>query len=199
MPRRDFNIIFSILVLEVGIENALAVCLREIFKIDSFSCLAVCHVYNMHEEFAKHFVLQQEKDDIGSIDPQLERQVETIRNLVHSYLKIVHKTQRDLVPKTIMHLIVNEVSRINRSIIRSIVICLMNISLYAWHCLLACTGMYVCMYACMYVCMHVCMSVSMYVCLHACMYIPVILYVCMYQYSMSVCKYICMYRYVCMH
>lgn len=50
----------------------------------------------------------QEKDDIGSIDPQLERQVETIRNLVHSYMKIVHKTQRDLVPKTIMHLIVNE-------------------------------------------------------------------------------------------
>lgn len=49
------------------------------------------------------------KDDIGSIDPQLERQVETIRNLVESYLRIVHKTQRDMVPKTIMHMIVNEV------------------------------------------------------------------------------------------
>ena len=44
------------------------------------------------------------------MDPQLERQVETIRNLVDSYLKIVHKTHRDLVPKTIMHLIVNEVT-----------------------------------------------------------------------------------------
>ena len=51
----------------------------------------------------------QNKDDIGSMDPQLERQVETIRNLVDSYLKIVHKTQRDIVPKTVMHLIVNEV------------------------------------------------------------------------------------------
>jgi len=51
----------------------------------------------------------QNKDDVGSIDPQLERQVETIRNLVDSYLKIVHKTQRDIVPKTAMHLIVNEV------------------------------------------------------------------------------------------
>lgn len=48
------------------------------------------------------------KDDIGSIDPQLERQVETIRNLVESYLRIVHKTQQDMVPKTIMHMIVNE-------------------------------------------------------------------------------------------
>ncbi|XP_065209638.1 dynamin isoform X3 [Planococcus citri] len=42
-----------------------------------------------------------------SIDPQLERQVETIRNLVDSYMKIVTKTCRDLVPKTIMFLIIN--------------------------------------------------------------------------------------------
>lgn len=43
----------------------------------------------------------------SSMDPQLERQVETIRNLVDSYMKIVTKTTRDLVPKTIMHLIIN--------------------------------------------------------------------------------------------
>jgi len=49
------------------------------------------------------------KDDLSSMDPQLERQVETIRNLVDSYTKIVGKTQRDLVPKTIMHLVVNMV------------------------------------------------------------------------------------------
>ncbi|XP_076346935.1 dynamin-1-like isoform X1 [Tachypleus tridentatus] len=42
-----------------------------------------------------------------SIDPQLERQVETIRNLVDSYMKIVTKTFRDLVPKIIMHLTIN--------------------------------------------------------------------------------------------
>lgn len=51
----------------------------------------------------------QTKDEVGSMDPQLERQVETIRNLVDSYLRIIHKTQRDMVPKTIMHMVVNEV------------------------------------------------------------------------------------------
>ncbi|VDO49428.1 unnamed protein product [Onchocerca flexuosa] len=45
-----------------------------------------------------------------SVDPQLERQVETIRNLVDSYMRIVTKTIRDLVPKAIMFLIVNKVS-----------------------------------------------------------------------------------------
>ncbi|CAG5133596.1 unnamed protein product, partial [Candidula unifasciata] len=50
---------------------------------------------------------ENSKDDYASMDPQLERQVETIRNLVDSYLKIVHKTQRDLVPKTIMYLIIS--------------------------------------------------------------------------------------------
>jgi len=54
-------------------------------------------------------LIVQSKDEGTSLDPQLERQVETIRNLVDSYLKIVHKTQRDIVPKTVMHLIVNEV------------------------------------------------------------------------------------------
>ena len=44
------------------------------------------------------------------MDPQLERQVETIRNLVESYLRIIHKTQRDFVPKTLMHMIINDVS-----------------------------------------------------------------------------------------
>ncbi|XP_053640847.1 dynamin isoform X4 [Cherax quadricarinatus] len=42
-----------------------------------------------------------------SMDPQLERQVETIRNLVDSYMKIVTKTTRDLVPKIVMHLMIN--------------------------------------------------------------------------------------------
>ncbi|KAK8753167.1 hypothetical protein OTU49_002930, partial [Cherax quadricarinatus] len=42
-----------------------------------------------------------------SMDPQLESQVETIRNLVDSYMKIVTKTTRDLVPKIVMHLMIN--------------------------------------------------------------------------------------------
>nr|KAF6413102.1 dynamin 3 [Molossus molossus] len=44
-----------------------------------------------------------------SMDPQLERQVETIRNLVDSYMSIINKCIRDLIPKTIMHLMVNNV------------------------------------------------------------------------------------------
>ncbi|XP_063393226.1 dynamin isoform X8 [Cydia fagiglandana] len=51
-----------------------------------------------------------ESSDTGgssSMDPQLERQVETIRNLVDSYMRIVTKTTRDLVPKTIMMMIIN--------------------------------------------------------------------------------------------
>ncbi len=43
-------------------------------------------------------------------DPQLERQVETIRNLVDSYMSIIYKTIKDLMPKTIMHLMINSVS-----------------------------------------------------------------------------------------
>nr|CAG4638278.1 EOG090X01UE [Cyclestheria hislopi] len=49
----------------------------------------------------------QSAETSTSMDPQLERQVETIRNLVDSYMKIVTKTTRDLVPKTIMHLMIN--------------------------------------------------------------------------------------------
>ncbi|KAM9314509.1 dynamin-2-like isoform 1-T1 [Pholidichthys leucotaenia] len=45
--------------------------------------------------------------DTVSMDPQLERQVETIRNLVDSYISIVNKSIRDLMPKTIMHLMIN--------------------------------------------------------------------------------------------
>lgn len=48
-----------------------------------------------------------EQRETSSLDPQLERQVETIRNLVDSYMKIVTKTTRDMVPKAIMYLIVN--------------------------------------------------------------------------------------------
>uniref|UniRef100_A0AAY4BYZ4 Dynamin-2 n=1 Tax=Denticeps clupeoides TaxID=299321 RepID=A0AAY4BYZ4_9TELE len=45
--------------------------------------------------------------DTFSMDPQLERQVETIRNLVDSYIGIVNKSIRDLMPKAIMHLMIN--------------------------------------------------------------------------------------------
>nr|XP_016996101.1 dynamin isoform X1 [Drosophila takahashii]XP_016996102.1 dynamin isoform X1 [Drosophila takahashii]XP_016996103.1 dynamin isoform X1 [Drosophila takahashii]XP_016996105.1 dynamin isoform X1 [Drosophila takahashii]XP_016996106.1 dynamin isoform X1 [Drosophila takahashii] len=50
---------------------------------------------------------QQSASEESSTDPQLERQVETIRNLVDSYMKIVTKTTRDMVPKAIMMLIIN--------------------------------------------------------------------------------------------
>merc|ERR1719499_380658 len=54
---------------------------------------------------------ESESAGLGSVDPQLERQVETIRNLVDSYMKIVTKTCRDLVPKSIMYLMINDVKQ----------------------------------------------------------------------------------------
>lgn len=50
------------------------------------------------------------QENTFSMDPQLERQVETIRNLVDSYVSIINKSIRDLMPKTIMHLMINNVS-----------------------------------------------------------------------------------------
>ncbi|XP_018797017.1 PREDICTED: dynamin isoform X3 [Bactrocera latifrons] len=50
---------------------------------------------------------QESASEESASDPQLERQVETIRNLVDSYMKIVTKTTRDMVPKAIMMLIIN--------------------------------------------------------------------------------------------
>ncbi|OQV14233.1 Dynamin-1 [Hypsibius exemplaris] len=47
-------------------------------------------------------------EDAGAQDPNLERQVETIRGLVDSYMKIITKTVKDLIPKTVMHLLMNE-------------------------------------------------------------------------------------------
>ena len=49
--------------------------------------------------------------DLGAIDPQMERQVETIRNLVDSYMGIISKTVSDQVPKICMHLLLNQVSK----------------------------------------------------------------------------------------
>ena len=67
------------------------------------------------------------------MDPQLERQVETIRNLVDSYLKIVHKTQRDLVPKTIMFLIVQQVCIIRVNQCMHTVVGMLNSALTKYH------------------------------------------------------------------
>uniref|UniRef100_A0A672IA77 Interferon-induced GTP-binding protein Mx n=1 Tax=Salarias fasciatus TaxID=181472 RepID=A0A672IA77_SALFA len=55
----------------------------------------------------KDQVCETFRKDTFSMDPQLERQVETIRNLVDSYIGIINKSIRDLVPKTIMHLMIN--------------------------------------------------------------------------------------------
>ncbi|CAF1027180.1 unnamed protein product, partial [Brachionus calyciflorus] len=51
--------------------------------------------------------LDDNNNEMTTVDPQLEREVETIRNLVDSYMKIVNKTTRDMVPKLIMFLIIN--------------------------------------------------------------------------------------------
>ncbi|KAG8441356.1 hypothetical protein GDO86_006912 [Hymenochirus boettgeri] len=50
---------------------------------------------------------EETQENTFSMDPQLERQVETIRNLVDSYMGIINKSIRDIMPKTIMHLMIN--------------------------------------------------------------------------------------------
>ena len=57
---------------------------------------------------------------MGSLDPQLERQVETIRNLVESYTEIVIKSIKDQVPKAIMFMMVNKVWVINNLVYLSV-------------------------------------------------------------------------------
>ncbi|NWU00148.1 DYN2 protein, partial [Urocynchramus pylzowi] len=67
----------------------------------------------VYPEKGDHSLLFQTESEDGaqentfSMDPQLERQVETIRNLVDSYVGIINKSIRDLMPKTIMHLMIN--------------------------------------------------------------------------------------------
>lgn len=62
--------------------------------------------------------------DTFSMDPQLERQVETIRNLVDSYIGIINKTIRDLMPKTIMYLMIKNVSQPEQKITNSKTFCI---------------------------------------------------------------------------
>ena len=85
------------------------------------------------------------------MDPQLERQVETIRNLVDSYMKIVTKTTRDLVPKTIMLLMINNT--------KDFIMGELLAHLYA-------SGDQVCMCVCTCVCMWVCVPVCVCVFIH---------------------------------
>lgn len=92
------------------------------FKQLELSCETVDEVDSWKASFLRAGVYPEKQNEIlngeeesttenitSSMDPQLERQVETIRNLVDSYMKIVTKTTRDLVPKTIMYLIINNI------------------------------------------------------------------------------------------
>ena len=64
------------------------------------SCDMSCDVMACH-------VMQD--PELASMDPTLERQVETIRNLVDSYIHIVIRTVKDQVPKAVMFMMVNKV------------------------------------------------------------------------------------------
>ncbi|VDO01988.1 unnamed protein product [Rodentolepis nana] len=64
---------------------------------------------------ASAFIFQAEDDLNQENNPILKRQVETIRNLVQSYMKIVTKTQLDLVPKITMHLLIDDVKKYLKS------------------------------------------------------------------------------------
>eukprot|EP00126_Sphaerothecum_destruens_P011271 Sdes_comp20885_c1_seq1m17941 len=57
----------------------------------------------------KQMLNDSSQDELGSLDPILERQVDTIRNLVDSYMEIIHKTFLDMVPKIIMSTMIHTV------------------------------------------------------------------------------------------
>ena len=71
-------------------------------------------VYPQNDEEAREEAqgVKEEDNKTSNIDPRLERQVETIRAHVISYLKIVNKTIKDRVPKIIMHTVVNNMRKI---------------------------------------------------------------------------------------
>lgn len=52
---------------------------------------------------------QEEEKQSTNTDPQLQRQVEVIRNLVDSYMGIINKTTKDMIPKTITHIVLNSI------------------------------------------------------------------------------------------
>ncbi|GAV04514.1 hypothetical protein RvY_14783 [Ramazzottius varieornatus] len=63
------------------------------------------------EEKIKNIFQHSINGGTDTMDPQLERQVDIIRNLVESYMKIVCKNVRDTVPKTIVHLLISEMKQ----------------------------------------------------------------------------------------
>ncbi|XP_067940111.1 dynamin-1-like isoform X3 [Watersipora subatra] len=79
-------------------------------ELDSWKAsLLRAGVYPQREKEAEDSANGHKPSEEKSLDPLLERQVETIRNLVDSYMKIVRKTTRDMAPKYIIHLVINKV------------------------------------------------------------------------------------------
>lgn len=62
----------------------------------------------IHSFYSLEFQYTEVKEDV---DPQLKRQVEVIRNLVDSYMTIVNKSTKDLIPKVITHMILNSTKK----------------------------------------------------------------------------------------
>ncbi|KAG7257217.1 hypothetical protein CRUP_018982, partial [Coryphaenoides rupestris] len=84
--------------------------LRDVEK-GFMSAKHVFAIFNTEQSWKASFLragVYPEKD-------QLERQVETIRNLVDSYIGIINKSIRDLMPKTIMHIMINSSSLMEES------------------------------------------------------------------------------------
>ena len=79
-------------------------CETEDEKEDWKASLLRAGVYPAREE-----VPAEEVESEVSVDPQLDRQVEIIKSLIESYMSIVKKNTRDIVPKTVMFYLVNSV------------------------------------------------------------------------------------------
>ena len=73
-------------------------------------------------------VFEPQGNELGSIDPILERQVETVRYLVASYMKIASKGIQDMVPKIVMFIVVNKVFILISNLLHPKIL---NINLYS--------------------------------------------------------------------
>lgn len=122
IPRRPSQLVNSFALCTLGVSvgitpsGSLLLLLDEtVSKAESLVVAEVVFFFYFGDSYLSRPCLQIESEsttttDNFSMDPQLERKVETIRNLVDSYMAIVNKCIRDLMPKTIMHLMINNVN-----------------------------------------------------------------------------------------
>lgn len=100
------RLVFAHTVLSIFILCEIPFAATHKYRLHHFNIYTISLPSHTNASFTKK---QEQVESSSSLDPMLERQVETIRNLVDSYMRIVTKTTRDMVPKAIMMMVINNV------------------------------------------------------------------------------------------